>query len=219
MSGPSARRRSIMPIRRCWFIARETPTAETRVHQGRGSIDVTHLHASARVLFDYWQRIHPAEGLPGRQHFDPAAVVHLLPNLVLVEVHRAPLRFRYRLVGSRIDSINGKPLSGGWLDEVYADHAKASMVIDAYAQVVATAQPAWWRGTPNVVPEPGCRTIEALRLPLAADGKTVDLILGIALYFDEAGAPLDSAAHRMLGSGAAETARAAGPRPPARDRG
>src|SRR5262249_47538268 len=136
-------------------------------------IDTTQFHASARALYEYWQRIHPAAGvLPGRQHFDPAAVVALLPNIALVEVRREPLRFRCRLRGRRIDSINGKSLSGLWLDEAYRDHPNAAPLIREYAQVVESAAPLWRRSDPRVVPVPECRTIEVMRLPLAADGKT-----------------------------------------------
>lgn len=131
----------------------------------------------------------------------------LLPNLILVEVQRDPLRFRYRLAGSRVDLVSGKPLSGKWMDEAFADHPNAAALIDEYIEVVATGRPMWRRGKPNVVPALGCETIEVLRLPLATDGKTIDMILGITLYFDAAGAPLESGAHRMLGYGSAETAR------------
>ncbi|MBV8170246.1 MAG: PAS domain-containing protein, partial [Alphaproteobacteria bacterium] len=79
-------------------------------------MDPSSLHHSARTLFTYWQSIHSPEGLPGRQHFDPRCVVPLLPNLVLVDVHRAPFRFRYRLLGTRVDAAHGKPLTGKWLD-------------------------------------------------------------------------------------------------------
>jgi hypothetical protein len=162
------------------------------------------LHASARSLLTYWQRIHPPHGLPGRQHFDPAAVASLLPNIVLVEVHRDPLRFRYRLLGSRVDAVNGKALSGMWLDEAYADHPNAAPLLSEYRQLVETGGPAWRRGNPNVVPEPGCQTIEVLRLPLASDGTTVDMVLGITLYFDSTGHPVETVAYRTLGYGAAE---------------
>ncbi|MBI3515882.1 MAG: PAS domain-containing protein [Proteobacteria bacterium] len=171
------------------------------------SIDISACHASARALYAYWRRIHPPDGLPGRQHFDPAAVVALLPNIVLVEVQRDPLRFRYRLLGSRIDSVNGKNLSGQWLDEAYADHAKAAALLREYAQVVETGQPIWRRSEPRVVPMPDCRAIEVLRLPLASDGQAIDMILGLTLYFDSAGKPLESLAYRTLGFGAAETVR------------
>ena len=170
-------------------------------------IDTSTFHASARALYAYWQRIHPPGGLPGRQHFDPAAVVALLPNIALVAVQREPLRFRYRLLGSRIDSINGKSLSGQWLDEAYADHPRAAELLREYAQVAETGRPTWRRSAPRVVPVPECRTIEVMRLPLAADGRTVDMILGLTLYFDADGQPLDSLALRTLGYGSAESAR------------
>jgi hypothetical protein len=159
------------------------------------------------VLFDYWQRIHPPHGLPGRQHFDPAAIGRLLPNIVLVEVHRDPLRFRYRLLGSRIDAIHGKPLAGLWLDEAYANHPNAVVMLGEYTRVTETRQPIWRRGEPKVVPDPGCQSIEVLRLPLAADGETVDMVLGLTLYFDLAGGPVESIAYRALGHGFAESMR------------
>jgi len=161
------------------------------------------------VLFDYWRRIHPPHGLPGRQHFDPAAVTRLLPNLVLVEVHRDPLRFRYRLLGSRIDAIHGKSLVGLWLDEAYANHPNADAMLSEYTRVAETRQPIWRRSDPKVVPDPGCRSIEVLRLPLAADGATVDMVLGLTLYFDAAGQPVESIAYRAFGHGFAESIRGA----------
>jgi hypothetical protein len=176
-------------------------------------IDPSALHASARALYGYWRAIHPGDRLPGRQHFDPGAVVELLPNIVLVEAHRAPLRFRYRLLGSRIDSINGKSLSGQWLDQAYAGAAHGAAVIEEYARVAATGAPTWWRGPPRVVPAPECRLIEVLRLPLASDGGRVDMVLGLTLYFDRAGQPLDSIALRTLGYRSSQPAEARGLEP------
>jgi len=107
-------------------------------------------------------------------------------------------------VGTRVDSLNGKALSGQWLDEAYAGHAKAADVVDEYRVVAESAKPQWRRGAPNVVPEPGCQTIEVLRLPLSSDGKLVDMILGLTLYFDSAGRPVETIAYRRLGYGRAE---------------
>jgi hypothetical protein len=178
---------------RCSGRAREIP------------IDASAFHASARWLFDYWRSIHPAHGLPGRRHFDPAAVAPLLPNIVLVDVHRGPLRFRYRLLGSRIDAIHGKTLVGQWLDEAYASHPNAAAMLAEYTRVTETAQPTWRRSAPRVVPDPGCQSIEVLRLPLAADGATVDMVLGLTLYFDAGGRPVESLAYGALGYGFAES--------------
>ena len=75
-------------------------------------------HNDIKVLYDYWCRIAPAGRLPGRQHFDPLDIPHLLPNIWLLDVHRDPIRFWRRLVGTRIEEFAGKSLDNGWV----ADH-------------------------------------------------------------------------------------------------
>jgi hypothetical protein len=162
-------------------------------------IDASKFHPSVRTLFAYWLNIHPHDGLPGRQHFDPGAVAELLPNIRLVDVHRDPLRFRYRLLGSRVGSVHGKNLSGQWLHEFYVAETRGAELLRDYARVVETGKPAWRRGEPRVVPEPDCRTLEVLRLPLASDARSVDMILAISIYFDAGGRVLDNLAHRAPG--------------------
>ncbi len=108
----------------------------------------------------------------------------LLPNLVLVDVLRSPPRFRYRLLGTRLDAMIGKSLTGQWLDEAYASEPGASAIIGQYAHVARTRQPSWRRGPPHVGSDARCHEIEALRLPLASDGNAVDMILGLTMYFD-----------------------------------
>jgi hypothetical protein len=137
--------------------------------------------------------------LPGRQHFDPAAVADLLPSIRLVEVHREPLRFRYRLLGSRVDVVHGRSLANQWLDEIHASHRNCEMLIDEYRRVVATGQPTWRRGTPHVVPEPECATVEVLRLPLARDGATIDMLLCLNLYFTDTGRDVNTTLRRVFG--------------------
>jgi hypothetical protein len=170
------------------------------------TIDLSSLHPSALALFSYWQGIHPVGGLPGRQHFEPSCIVRLLANIVLVEVHRSPFRFRYRLLGTRVDAAHGKPLTGLWLDQAYGDHPEADKVLEEYRLVAESRKPLWRRSQPTVVPEPECRTIEVLRLPLATDGEVVDMILGLTLYFDSGGRPVETIAYRRLGYAGAESA-------------
>src|SRR5688572_5758180 len=55
-------------------------------------------------FFDYWLAIRPsADCLPGRQHFDPIDIPHVMPRVWLLDVVRDGdrLRFRYRLVGTK----------------------------------------------------------------------------------------------------------------------
>jgi hypothetical protein len=64
----------------------------------------------------------------------------------------------------------------------YAADPNAAILLSDYWKVVETGQPTWRRGTPHVVPEPECVTVEMLRLPLARDGRTIDMLLCLSLY-------------------------------------
>ena len=46
------------------------------------------------------------------QPFDPADVLRLLPNLLLIDVHREPMSFMIRLAGSKIEEFAGENLTG-----------------------------------------------------------------------------------------------------------
>lgn len=163
-------------------------------------LDDATLHPDCRTLLAYWQRIHPSGGgLPGRRHFDPAAIPALLPHLMLADVHHGPpLRFRYRLVGTQVDAVLDRPLTGCWLDEAF-DGKTSAQIVAAYRQVVETRAPFWRRGRPRVVPSLECTEVGALRLPLAADGQRVDMILSMNVYLDSQGRMLGGLSHRPLG--------------------
>lgn len=74
-------------------------------------------HKRTRDLFCYWTSVHPAKGLPGRQHIDPLDIPDLLPGLWLLDVQHDPFRLRYRLVGTAIVQAYGRETTGQWLDE------------------------------------------------------------------------------------------------------
>jgi hypothetical protein len=134
-----------------------------------------------RRLFEYWRSIQPApDRLPGRQHLEPLDVPELLQWLSLVDVVGAPPRFRYRLVGTAQARAMQCDLTGRWVDEAYdgfrdrRDHAEFV--------AVAGGEIRYSRGAPEHRVERSHVLMERLLLPLARDGASVDMILGIALY-------------------------------------
>jgi hypothetical protein len=142
------------------------PTADARVRQ---------LHA-------YWEGIHPAGGgLPGRQHVDPIAIPGLLPFVWLADVHRAPLRFRYRLLGTEHAQVFGRDYTGHWLDETHANF-DASAGYHQYVAAVEHGRVGYRRGHTLIMLPKNYRSIERLLLPLARDGKAVDMLMAISLY-------------------------------------
>jgi hypothetical protein len=142
-------------------------------------------HPRPRRLFEYWRSIHPAAGvLPGRQHFDPAAVKSLLPEVWLLDVAGEPPRFRYRLIGSKLSRVIGIELTGRWLEQ--CDLAGNSEdVIDRYQGVIEMREPSWRRfKDPILRHSSSFKWIENVLLPLATDGHRVDKILGLTVYYD-----------------------------------
>ncbi len=132
-------------------------------------------------LYGYWRSIRPApDRLPGRQHFQPTDIPHLLQWIWLVDVLRTPLRFKYRLVGTvHVDAAGSNP-TGRWYDEVHPRFRQST----AYPHFVAAAeraQVAFYRGPPVYVIDLQFKTIERLILPMAQDGGTVDMLLGITV--------------------------------------
>jgi hypothetical protein len=143
------------------------PSADARVHQ----------------LFRYWQDIHPAGGgLPGRAQIDPTAIPGLLPFVWLADVQRAPLlRFRYRLLGTEHAHVFGRDYTGHWLDETHVNFT-TSPAYRQYLAAVEQGRVGYRRGHTLIMLPKEYRSIERLLLPLARDGKAVDMLLAISLY-------------------------------------
>jgi hypothetical protein len=144
-------------------------------------------------LARYWQSLHPATGgLPGYQHFSVSDVTALLPWLWLFEVHRPALRFRYRRLGSghafryrflgraHADAM-GRENAGLWVDEV-RPNLRTEPAYDQFVAAVERRTVGYYKGRPTYPVGDGYVGIERLVLPLARDGRTVDMLLGITVY-------------------------------------
>jgi hypothetical protein len=127
-------------------------------------------------LFGYWASLKKATRLPGRRDIDPAGFKRLLPTVSLTDVRRDPLEFRMRLAGTGLYGIYGREITGMGLQDVYpaaeaADwHERLNRVVEGRKPAMGVHSLAW-RGA-------GRLSIVWLRLPLASDGETVDMILG-----------------------------------------
>lgn len=144
---------------------------------------------SIRRLHDYWRRLHPAGGgLPGRQHFDPLDIADLMPLIWMVDIDRdaAGIRFRYRLLGTRHVRAMTRDYTGWWMDEAHP--AFLTSPIYGHYLKVSAGEFNWRRGRPGFHVHPDYYEMERLMLPLARDGRVVDMILAMTLYFDRTGA-------------------------------
>ena len=137
--------------------------------------------AKTRALYEYWVSIRPAEiGLPGRQHFDPVDVPLLLPNIWLIDVLTSPLRFKFRLFGTaHYDPMRGEH-TGKFIDEAYPDFINSSTYAH-YVNLAEKAEISHRRG-PATFHIPDHKNLERVMLPLARNGKDVDMILALTVY-------------------------------------
>jgi len=93
-----------------------------------------------RVLLDYWLAKRGGRRMPARADIDPAELVALLPNLMLVDVVGDPARFRFRLVGTRVVRASGEDRTGHFFDE-YPFFRAYPTVFEQYRQVATEVEP------------------------------------------------------------------------------
>jgi len=129
----------------------------------------------------------PPTGLPGRQHFDPVDVPWLLPRLWVLDVLRDPLRFRYRVVGTKEVETIGRDPTGLFLDDVHPKLRTAPEVLERYRRMAEDGVATWRRGRVAFLPRQEHRTVENLIQPFARDGRTPDMLFCCSVVFREDG--------------------------------
>jgi hypothetical protein len=144
-------------------------------------------HPKTVQLYEYWRQKAPRPGLlPGRRHIDPTDIPTLLDNIWLLDVVGEPRRFRYRLIGDAMyrKGIPGRP--GQFVDQFFRAGI-ADERLGALHAVVATRLPCWARGAPQLAHETQISEIERIILPLAADGRSVDILLCLTVFYQTDG--------------------------------
>jgi hypothetical protein len=134
-----------------------------------------------RQAYAYWRSVHPPDVLPGRQHIDPLRLGRLLPLVWLIDVQREPFRLRYRLVGTEIVTLLGREVTGLWLDEAHPDLDSHASYLGRAQAVVNDHIPNWRYGRPNLWQHDTYTTVQNLIMPLASDGRTVDMLFNVSV--------------------------------------
>ncbi len=94
-----------------------------------------------KELVGYWVGLADgSNGRPSRTALDPSAIPHLLPQILLIDVHYEPLRFQHRLVGTQVAESVGRDTTGQAVDgKLYRE--TAGSIFDSYAEVVKQRRP------------------------------------------------------------------------------
>ena len=137
-------------------------------------------------FLSYWLSIRPAPDLlPGRQHFDPVNIPHIMPRVWLLDVVRdgALLRFRYRLVGTKEVETLQREVTGQWMDDVHPLLKENPKLLERFHFMVTTGQATYRKGTINFNHKREHEAVENCMAPLAGDGRTVDMIAACSVLY------------------------------------
>lgn len=121
-----------------------TPTRMGMAPAWRNVDEIEAAFPKVGGLHTYWQALGGGEGgVPERRLVDPAAILPLLPNIMLVEFETAPFRVRYRLTGTLVDSATGFNLTGCYLDDYLVPPIAGEIqrLIDAYQRMHRARRP------------------------------------------------------------------------------
>jgi len=127
-------------------------------------------------MFAYWASRRQDGQLPGRSAIHPQHFKRHLPTISLIDVLAEPRDYRLRLAGTGLYSVYGREITGRTLEDVYAPPAVAywraelDKIVDSKRPGVGVHSLAW-RGATHLA-------ILWLRMPLASNGRDVDMILG-----------------------------------------
>jgi hypothetical protein len=132
--------------------------------------------AGQRQLFDYWLERAASAPMPARRDIRPADIPHLLPNISLIEILRAPPQMRFRLAGTRVRDIYDREVTGLSLDDIDWG-GQAAYWRKAHSRVAETGRPA--QGVVRSLRASKDHLVHFwLRLPLLTDGPEPAMILG-----------------------------------------
>jgi len=127
-----------------------------------------------RQLVAHWHDMRGGRRMPARADFDPLDVRYALGYLSLIDVQRDPLRYYFRLDGSKQVDLFGIDCTRRYLDEAMpADHA--AMATMSYREVVDSRTPRYHRRT---IPfHQRLIDYEIVILPFSSDGQRVDMLM------------------------------------------
>lgn len=130
----------------------------------------------------YWRERSGPRSMPSRQDIDPIDIPRrALPWIFMLDVLSAGPRldYRFRLVGTKNVELVGRDATGHLASEIFGSPDR-QFVMDTFDRTVDSAAPTFWRAA---VPHDIYGQTEVYRglLPLAGDGKSVDMLLCIAV--------------------------------------
>ena len=118
--------------------------------------------------YRYWNSRRAGRSMPLRSDLDPIIdIPTLVPHIILFDVRREPLDFRFRLVGSNVRQNLSRDYAGHWFSE-FPNYDASSSIWPRHKLLDETGQPMLQR--PNYVgPHNDFIYVENILLPLGVE--------------------------------------------------
>ena len=133
-----------------------------------------------QTLYLDWDHRRNGRQFPARRDFDVLDLKYIIGNLSLLDVSYEPLRFRFRLHASGVSERVGYEMTGHDLDELPQPDTREVMRRH-YVDVVERRMPIVQMREREILDN---RLVhcEVLALPLARDGKTIDMLMSGVIW-------------------------------------
>jgi hypothetical protein len=161
--------------------ARSRKAAGQRKKSAEGAMPTAIPDPILEAIYRYWDSKRTGGAIPGRAALDPIELpLKTWPYIMLIDVieEEGRIRYRYRRVGGDFDNTFGWDPTGRYFDEVLPNrNAYLDYVARLYSQVVFGKLGLYSETIFKSADVPVPLHIRRLTLPLARDGKRVDMIL------------------------------------------
>lgn len=132
-------------------------------------------------FYAYWEERRGARRFPARRDLDPVDFAYILGFIMLMEVHREPLRFRFRLHGTELVRHGGYDMTGKWLEDLPGAENQRAM-LERCLSLVETGKPQFVRSERLL--DGRLLRYEAVWVPLSDDGETINMLMRALCYRD-----------------------------------
>lgn len=139
------------------------------------------LRRELEAIRDRWRKLYRDGRLPSRADFPPESLTPWMGHIQIIELVRegSAIRYRARLVGTRIVYYEGRDNTGLFLDAMIPPDRRAE-ILQPYRASLETREPVY-SSFYSCSEAAISSKLERLILPLANDGATIDQFL-VAIY-------------------------------------